>query len=507
MFTVLFADDEPFVIEGLKIMIDWESLGIEIVGEASDGETAFELIKTLSPDIVISDICMPGICGTELLQKCSGFMKKPEFIMLTGYGDMEYIRAAMKYGAKGYLLKPIDQDEVVKTLNDLCTDIAAQCAQQDEMKELFNLVTADAFQKVFFGDISEEAIDKCRFILGLKQDAPLMLIGYRIARDNPKGVNDSCFKKILSVTPQENACVFTIGYRHIFVVNANTDPNLNRAIAEAALNECTGINIVKTDGMHDLPKAYFAIMRNFTKIEEDVTVVRFIKNNNLPLTISDAEHVVKMAVEGSAEAAYEKLSSDINEMRLNRTNLDLVCGYAVSLLIYMARYAHIAEINMESTFEGALSALSNAYDYDITEALCKEFLDIFLKSFCSVKNLREVTISEKITDYIKKHYGENLTLACLSRHMEISAGTISKIIKQKTGMKFSDYINFIRIQNAKKMLRYSNAKITSIAIESGYHDYYYFASKFKDMTGERPSDYRKKRKVWDENTKKTQQSI
>lgn len=506
MFKVLFADDEPYVIEGLKIMIDWEKLGIEIVGEASDGETAFELIKKLSPDIVISDICMPGISGTELLEKCFDFRKKPEFVMLTGYGDMDYIRTAMKCGANGYLLKPLDPDEITKTMSKVCAKIAERRVNEAEMNELFNLAIADAFQKVFSGDTSREAFDKCRFILGLKRDAPLMLIGYRIAGGNPMGINDPCFKKILSVTPKKNTCVFTVGYRHIFVVNANTDSELNREIADAAIGDCTGVSMIKTESMQELSRAYFAVMHSLTKIEEGVTVVRFIKDGSLPNIISGAKHVIELAAEGQASAAKEKLCSDIDKMKLSRAGIDFARGYAVSMLIRMEWYANLAQMNIECTVEEALSALSNAYDYDITKTLCEELLDIFLKSIGNAKNLSSISIGEKIMDYIKKNYKSDLTLAKLSRELEICTGVISKTVKKVTGMKLSEYINFVRIQNAKKLLQYSNAKIARVAEESGYNDYYYFVSKFKSMTGELPSDYRKKKRVWLENSNVTRQS-
>ncbi len=504
MFKILFADDEPFVIEGLKIMIDWKGLGIEIVGEASDGDTAFELIKKLSPDIVISDICMPGMSGTELLEKCSDFRKKPEFIMLTGYGDMDYIRTSMKYGAKGYLLKPLDPEEVTKTIGEVCTSIAEQRAKQAEADELFNLVSADAFWRVFSGNTSQEVFDKCRFLLGLKRDVPLMLIGCRIAGNAPRGIDDPCFKKILSVTPKENTCIFAVGYRHIFVVNANTDHELNMTIAESAIADCTGVSMIRTENMAELSKAYFSVMRSFAQIEEGVKVVRFIKNESLFPTVSGAEHVIGMAAQGHANAAREKLKSDMEKIRISRMGFDFMRGYAVSMLIHMDWYASMAQLNIGCTLEDALTALSNAYDYDITEALCEEFLDIFLNSIGNANDLSSISIGEKIVDYIKKNYKSDLTLAKLSRELEISTSTISKAVKQNTGMKFSDYINFVRIQNAKKMLRYSNAKITSIAAESGYNDYYYFASKFKDMTGELPSDYRKKKRVWVESVKITQ---
>ena len=110
MFKVLFADDEPRMLRALEKMIDWEELGLEIVGCAEDGIEALELIREKKPDIAITDIRMPGLDGLEIAEKCVSDSDRPEFIMLTGYSEFEYVRRAMKSGAARYLLKPLDTD-------------------------------------------------------------------------------------------------------------------------------------------------------------------------------------------------------------------------------------------------------------------------------------------------------------------------------------------------------------------------------------------------------------
>ena len=141
MFTVFLADDEPFVIEGLEIMVDWESLGIEIAGSAGDGKSAFEKIKESSPDIVISDICMPGMDGCELIERCMKEMDKPpHFIMLSGYSELDYVKKSMRFGSKHYLLKPLDPEEIQKTLGEVCGEIAKEKEREDENMRLLRYI-------------------------------------------------------------------------------------------------------------------------------------------------------------------------------------------------------------------------------------------------------------------------------------------------------------------------------------------------------------------------------
>ena len=91
MLKVLLVDDEPVILEGLKVMIDWEQEGLQVVGSATDGMEAFRMIRELSPDIVITDIKMPRMSGLELLERVrEKGDKQTGFIVLTGFDDFSY---------------------------------------------------------------------------------------------------------------------------------------------------------------------------------------------------------------------------------------------------------------------------------------------------------------------------------------------------------------------------------------------------------------------------------
>ena len=120
MQRVLIADDEHKVGLLIKRLIEWEPLELECVGLVRDGETAYERIVEEKPDIVITDIRMPGMSGLELIEKVTGMGLRPHFIVISGYKYFEYAQQAIKYGVEDYLLKPVDETELNEILRKIC---------------------------------------------------------------------------------------------------------------------------------------------------------------------------------------------------------------------------------------------------------------------------------------------------------------------------------------------------------------------------------------------------
>ncbi len=120
MYKMLIVDDEYLVLRGIKETIDWNQYSIEIVGEASNGLDGFNLALKLKPDIIISDIKMPLLNGIELAEKLNKHQFDGALIILSGYSDFEYAKKAFENGVFSYVLKPIDNQELIDTvLNSL----------------------------------------------------------------------------------------------------------------------------------------------------------------------------------------------------------------------------------------------------------------------------------------------------------------------------------------------------------------------------------------------------
>ena len=119
MCNVLLVDDERVILEGISQVVDWAGCGMELIGTARNGIEAYEKIMTNPPDIVISDISMPGLDGIGLVEKTASTFPDVKFIMLSGYKDFDYARRAMQYGVKHYLLKPCNEAQIVAAVSEL----------------------------------------------------------------------------------------------------------------------------------------------------------------------------------------------------------------------------------------------------------------------------------------------------------------------------------------------------------------------------------------------------
>ena len=113
MYQVLIVDDEPFVRQGLKVVVDWEAYGFHIAAEARNGIEAIEYLKKSKFDLIFMDIRMPGMNGLEVSAKIrSSISKRVKIVLLSGYSEFTYAQEALKYNISHYLLKPLDPDQL-----------------------------------------------------------------------------------------------------------------------------------------------------------------------------------------------------------------------------------------------------------------------------------------------------------------------------------------------------------------------------------------------------------
>ena len=146
MNTVFIADDELIIRQGIKCIIDWEQLGFEIIGEASNGEDALNFILNKQPDLVLMDIRMPKMLGLDVVEAARNKGFNGKVIILSGYTDFKYAQAAIKNGVDYYLTKPIDEDELYETVDS----IRSQISKEAEDKETLSTYRDKAKNMILF---------------------------------------------------------------------------------------------------------------------------------------------------------------------------------------------------------------------------------------------------------------------------------------------------------------------------------------------------------------------
>ena len=139
MYTMLVADDEKWIRERITLSINWSGIGVTITGEAADGEEALSLCRKLKPDIILTDIRMPGINGLDFLKSLNEEGIKSKIIIVSGYSDFDYAQKAIKLGVADYILKPVENTELV--------DIVKKCIRQIEAEAYKNKIIEQASSK------------------------------------------------------------------------------------------------------------------------------------------------------------------------------------------------------------------------------------------------------------------------------------------------------------------------------------------------------------------------
>ena len=120
MLKVLLVDDEPFILQGLSVIIDWQSEGFEIVGKEENVQNALKVIQEKKPELIIADIKMPGQTGLDLLEIVRSELKLScYFVILSGFNDFAYVRQALRNDCLDYMLKPVNKTELLKMLKGL----------------------------------------------------------------------------------------------------------------------------------------------------------------------------------------------------------------------------------------------------------------------------------------------------------------------------------------------------------------------------------------------------
>ena len=136
MQKVMIADDEERICRLIEALVDWEKVGMEVVAIAHNGLEAAQMVKEERPDILITDIRMPGCSGLELIERVKKNIPELEIIIISGYAHFEYAKSAIKYGVGEYLLKPINKEELNSTLERLRAKIESRLMEMEDKQQL-----------------------------------------------------------------------------------------------------------------------------------------------------------------------------------------------------------------------------------------------------------------------------------------------------------------------------------------------------------------------------------
>jgi two-component system response regulator YesN len=513
MLKVFLVDDEPFILEGLCSIVDWEQYGLEIAGQAQNGEEALFAMETLDIDILITDISMPKINGLELIREVIHRNKDIKFIILSGYNEFGYVKEGIKLGIENYLLKPINLEELKQTLHNTVNKIqnSAHAKIMDKNLDIIrdNILMRWVNRTIDPKELLEKAkmlqinlghafyvVAVLRFCYLNEEDCPLEAqhiaeIG-RVCKQSIQQDSgtysfidlDGDFILMFALhdrTKQREAIHETIG-----IIKNKVHESLHVQITVTIGSvESTFLEVNESyKNAKNLQEYYFQSSGELTIDYELINRVAPVRSNHLPLQLDDFAAILLSRNKDEAFAFMDDSFTYLQETKGIKPSE--IQNLAVEFILQIKKVGKRKELDYKKIF-------SHIFKIRTIEQL-KDHLRYSVDS--TIDSLESVEgygpIITRTLKYVDEHYHEELSLKTLSRTLNMNSIYLGQLFLQEMRVTFSDYVNKYRIEKAKQLLLKTMLKVNDIANKVGYIDATYFFRKFKKVVGVSPLEFRQR---------------
>lgn len=505
MLNVLLVDDEPWILEGLKTMIDWEKYGFHICGEALSGTEAFRMIQDHRPELVITDINMPNLSGLELIEQCNRLLPKPpKFVVLSGYDDFDYARSAMRQRVAEYLLKPVDDDDIdtllIKLNKRIQDEIASEQSQIKQQLFVVNNIINRLIQGESRGSLQQQAASSMQ----LREDSELQCILIDAA---PIPVDMAAW--VNTYFPQEVVHFFhdNSGRSGLLVQwNHSLDGQLGEAALE--LHKQLSIHSRKpvTVAVSNKGRGIASIRELYRQADEVVRTKRGQGRSGLFYFCGEYKGQAKHEVHkekfdqmfaaiaaGNVELIVVSAKEFIASFACRLSDIEIAKAYVVNLewmiCERIAEFGGDPDTVMEE-LQKQHGELGELADYFLMEQYVQELCLQGGARLTELKQENECNTIFHVIQYVDREFRSKLQLKDLALQFHMNATYLGQLFKKNTGQSFNVYLNEKRIEEAKRLLKRTQMKISDVALQVGYPNMDYFINKFKLNTGMLPSAYR-----------------
>ena len=512
MYRVIIVDDEPVIRRGLRETIEWDALGLEVAGEAADGKEALKLIREIRPEILITDIRMPEMDGIELIREIKKLDLNIKITILSGYSDYDYLKAAIRLGVDNYLLKPIDNDELIANLTNAVNEIEKEAAVSLQIRQGTVLLRSNTLRRLVTGHICAEELKEKAEFLRIPLDAGQYLCAVCSAnRKVPAEIREQFYREIVG-EKNEGRMAFMDGDGNLALLMIFHDGPADKdgirqeleALAERAAKE-RGIQL--TIGAGRMAEGSGQIRASYESAKDALEYGAFLKNggvmwyDEVPET-SQAEQIPDRIDYDRMKECIRRGEQDALKVAL-KEELDAAAAEAgASQTRIRNLMMHIA-VRMTDCFRtiyGSMNAFREPADFDFARLFTlRSYEDMrgWLFQLCDGLFAANRTLLGRSTsivglaiDYITEHYREGVTLRQVAADCHVNTSYLGQIFRKETGSAFTDYVNALRVQEAERLLADPTLKVYEIAEAVGFTDYHYFLKIFRKVTGKSPTEMR-----------------
>jgi len=525
MLKVMIIDDEPYILQGLQVLVDWNKEGFDIDALMTNGKDALKYLKENKVDLIISDIQMPVMTGLELLEQINkSHLSDAKFVILTGYDNFSYVQTAIRNGCFDYILKPVSKDDLISVLRKVANLNEEKTMVEEKQKKMEDAYLASNLMSIIKGkydDTNVEYVNNHLQLTGGIRFVDIEIMTEGIV-DDEDDYDLRLLQKQLFVALKEilkesvNHFIFDVSYEKdnydvgfIYCENMATRRDMSEeeffqmllkklevlfakpvrimcgklvpdvSSLSKSYSSCARIDSIK--GFHNQKDLYF--------YEKDIQVGQ----NGIVLCKSSLDECISAIQSNDHDAiraAVKQLYEDMNSAESTNNVIDLNINYLLFQLIHLAteqddnvNQEEVIQYISEQSFEKSINRGSAQH----FERFAIEYADYLMGLR---KNVSRGILAE-IEAEIKDHYAENISLRNLGEKFFINSSYLGQIFRKKYNQSFKDYLTNYRINEASKQLINTDKKINRIAFDVGYKDCDYFIRKFIETKGCTPSKYRK----------------
>lgn len=533
MYNVVLADDDFPVLELLTGAIDWEGLGMRLVGAYENGLQAWEHAQNEMPDILITDIGMPKLDGLELIKKIKEVKSNVRVIILSCHDEFQYARSAMRMNVQDYLLKdafdPADLERLLLqfklSLDEEKQSVLKQSHLTHMVNETMELRKEQWLKGLMHQPLLSEQqaqVEAARF--GVLQDGeaclPVMgfIAGYRQAKK--RFVSDQTLRFAVNNVLGEMQSNLSLRMVHVGYSNKETfflfayRPDLRHNIHQEVADSLKEIDAA-------LNKVLKVRMSFLT--EHGCTTAEGLKQQLSVLLASEAQrfYLQEGAIEKRTEfvvatsdlfASYDQASTEIREA-LHNKRADSVSAcvdrWCLNFQTHRFKPESVKDwvLKLLLDLKLKLQSLQFIFSGVSADTLHKEIGDIDslpeLQRWLTEHFMNQLALMEKgagtggvrsevmkACHYVSLHLDKKVSLEEVAEHLFLNPSYFSRLFKKEIGLGFIEYVTQRKMERAKELLNQTEHSVGKICEMLGYDNHSYFIKTFKAHNGVTPADYR-----------------
>lgn len=499
----IIVEDEIMIRKGIEKLLSKIS-GVELVGQAESGEEGLELLRTLKPDVVITDIRMAGMDGLEMLQSMTALGIGAKAIVLSAYSEFEYARKAMKLGVTEYLLKPISYMDLVQAINNVKEQVEAAKRKKPEqfgtIEQIFQILleeglSANEETRVYLQN-NYQIGEKQKFLiacayLGSRYEAScdMLKTSYQYAISAYENLSYAIIK-----SPYRKSLIIIMYHYH----NAH---DLERWLQRQLIShsvEKVPIGIIETEGVDHIKDSFETLYpyMDWTISLDDDILISYPKITKVQ-TVSciypiELETKVRVAL---CSFDWEKVRMGISEFFQYFRDGKIYVPKEIKECYVRFLWMMIGLGKELGSFKGQeldqqllLTKIMGAKTQDDLIDATMEFYNILKPQ--KQEDTTHLTI-KRLLSIVHEFYQTGITLDEIGNRLNMTPEYLGTLFHKEMGISFSAYMKEYRIGKAKELLCTTQMKLYEIAERVGYSDPKYFSKVFKEATGQLPNEFRK----------------